>query len=203
MFLALPVVLGLVLSACGGGGSGATAAGKKEEAEILSAIEATATNTDPAACKELATQHYFEQTEFTQGSYAVISCEEDALDPKNDSKSVEVAKVMVDGPKATADATFRGGTFDGQTLSVALINSGGKWKLAGIVRFAKFDQERLAGAYEKAVSIGEGGLPKALAPCVGKGLRELPQTEFEEVFLTGNSIPLFDVLKGCQGASQQ
>jgi len=195
-FIVLPVVLGSALVACGGGGE--SRENGDQEGKVVSAIETSATSTDPADCRKLATLTFLEQTQFAKGSYAVKGCEEDARETKNDPESVEVTNVKVDGSQATADVSFTGGTFDGQTLSVALVEEQGGWKMGEIVGFAHFDQERLAGAFEEELTIGNGAISKTLASCIGEGFGELPQGEFEEVFLSGDSHPLEEVLKECQ-----
>jgi hypothetical protein len=193
---ALLIALALGLAACGG-------SGESDEDAVVETIETSALSTDPADCKELATIAFLEQTQFEEGDAAVESCEEDAKEDENDPDSVKVTKVRVDGSDATADAAFVGGTFDGQTLSVALVEEDGDWKMDEITGFAKLDQERLATALEEGVTSGEGALPEDMGTCFGEVLRDLPAEEVEEVVIGGDQELLVEILEGCQEGLQQ
>jgi hypothetical protein len=193
---ALLLALALGLAACGGGG-------ESDEDKVVETIETSALSADPADCKELATIGFLEQTQLEKGDAAVESCEEDAKDGENDPDSVKVTKVKVDGSDATADAAFEGGTFDGQTLSVALVEEDGTWKMDEITKFAKLDQEQLATAFEEALTSGEDALPEDVGTCFGEVIRELPAEEVEEVIIGGDPQPLVELLEGCQEGLQQ
>jgi hypothetical protein len=184
----LALVFGLV--ACGGGG-------ESDEDKVVDVIETSATSTDPADCKELATQSFLEQTEFEQGAAAVKSCEESAEDTENDPESVEVSKVEVDGSAATADVAFTGGSFDGQTLSVALVEEDGDWKMDEITGFAAFDQEKLADAFEKGLQSGEDALDPQLATCFSEVIRDVSKAEAEEIVIGGSPDPIVEIIEGC------
>jgi hypothetical protein len=192
--LLLSLVLGL--AACGGGG-------ESDEDAVVETIETSAQSNDPADCKKLATIAFLEQTQLEEGDAAVKGCEEDAEHDESDPDSVKVTKVEVDGSDATADAAFVGGTFDGQTLSVALVEEDGDWKMDEITGFAKLDQERLATALEEGVTSGEEALPKSMGTCLGEVLGDLPAKEVEEVIIGGDRQPLIAILEGCQEGSQQ
>jgi hypothetical protein len=187
-FALLALVLGLV--ACGGGES--------DEDKIAEVIETSATSTDPADCAALSTQAFLEQMEFSEGEEAVESCEEDAKDTAGDPESVEVSAVEVDGSDATAEAEFVGGDFDGQVLAVALVEEDGDWKMDEIVRFAKFDQEGLASAFERSVQDGGDALDPEVASCMGDTLREISEPEAEEVVIGGSSEPIVAILEACE-----
>jgi hypothetical protein len=193
---ALLIALALGLAACGGGG-------ESDEDAVVETIETSALSTDPADCKKLATIAFLEQTQYEKGDAAVESCEADAKDDENDPDSVEVTKVKVDGSDATAHVAFTGGTFDGQTMSVALVEEDGSWKMDEITGFAKFDQERLATAFEEGVTSGEDALPKHVGTCLGEVFRELPAKQAEEVIIGGDPTPLVEILEGCQEGLQQ
>lgn len=183
----LALALGLV--ACGGGES--------DEDKVVEVIETSATSADPADCKELATQDFLEQTEFSQGAEAVESCEENAKDTSDDPDSVEVSKVEVDGSDATADVAFKGGNFDDQTLSVALVEEDGDWKMDEVTAFAKLDQEKLATSFEEGLQSGEDALDPQLATCFAEVLRELDKPEVEEVVIGGSPEPIVEIIEGC------
>ena len=137
----LLIVSALALVACGGGGS-------SDESEIEEAIETSATSGDPANCTKLETANFVEQSTSESGKAAIKTCEEEAKkDPESKAESVEVTEVEVDGSKATANAAITGGSFDNQTVSIALVEEDG-WKLNELTGFVKFDQEALAQVFE-------------------------------------------------------
>ncbi|HMI81437.1 MAG TPA: hypothetical protein VK480_06585 [Solirubrobacterales bacterium] len=190
--LLIPVLLlvpVLALSACGGGES--------DEDQVVETIETSILSEDPADCERLATLQFLEQTQFTEGQGAVESCEEDAKDDEGDADSVDVTNVEVDGSNATADAAFGGGTFDGQTFSVALIEEDGDWKLNEITGFAEFDGDRLAETFEEEFKSESGADPK-VASCIGDQFRELGQSEFEAFILGGETQPLAEIFEACE-----
>jgi hypothetical protein len=189
------LALALGLAACGGGES--------EEDKVIEVIETSALSADPADCEELATQAFLEQTEFEQGAAAVKSCEEGAEETEGDPESVDVSEVEIDGSAATADVAFTGGNFDGQTLSVALVEADGDWKMDEIAGFAEFDQEKLADAFAEGLQSGEDALDPELATCFAEVLRELPKAEAEEVVIGGDSEPLVEIIEGCSEGLEQ
>lgn len=183
----LALVFGLV--ACGGGGD-------SDEDKIVEVIETSATSADPADCKELSTQAFLEQTELEEGAAAVESCEAGAEDESDDPDSVEVSEVEVDGSAATANTAFTGGSFDGQTLTVGLVEEDGDWKLDEVTGFAEFDQEKLASSFEEAFEADEEVDPQ-LGICFAEVIRELPKAEAEEIVIGGSSEPIVEILEGC------
>ena len=182
----LALVFGL--AACGGGDS--------DEDKIVEVIETSATSADPADCKELATQAFLEQTEASEGKAAVESCEASTEDTSDDPDSVEVTEVEVDGSSASANASFSGGSFDGQTLTVGLLEEDGDWKLDEVTGFAEFDQEKLASSFEDALE-SEDDVPPQLATCVVETIRELPKGEAEQLVIGGSSDPVIEIIEGC------
>jgi hypothetical protein len=193
-FALLALVFGLV--ACGGGGD-------SDEDKVVEVIETSVTSSDPADCKALATQEFLEQTEFSQGPEAVKSCKESAEDTSNNPDSVDVSKVEIDGSDATADVAFVGNDFDGQTLAVALVEEDGDWKMDAITGFAKFDQEKLATAFEESLQSGEEPLEKDLAVCFAEVLRDAPKSEVEEIVIGGSSQPIVEIIEGCSEGLEQ
>lgn len=183
----LALVFGL--AACG--------SSESDEDKVVEVIETSVTSAEPADCKELATQAFLEQTELEQGSAAVESCEESAEDTENDPESVEVTEVEVDGSAATADVAFTGGSFDGQTLSVALVEEDGDWKMDEITGFAEFDQEKLADTFEEALQSGEDALDPQLATCFAEVIRDVPKAEAEEIVIGGSPDPVVEIIEGC------
>jgi len=139
-----------------------------------------------------------EQTESEKGSKAVKSCEEEAEDTEGDPESVDVSNVEIDGSKATADAAFSGGNFDGQTLGVALVEEDSDWKLNEVTGFTEFDQEKLVANFEKLFESGEEPLDPPIVTCMGEVFRELSKPEFEELLFGGSQQPIIEIAEGCQ-----
>ncbi|HEX7278124.1 MAG TPA: hypothetical protein VF255_00745 [Solirubrobacterales bacterium] len=187
-FALLALVFGL--AACGDSES--------DEDKVVDVIETSVTSADPADCKELATQAFLEQTELEQGGAAVESCEESAEDTEDDPESVEVSAVEVDGSSATANVAFSGGSFDGQTLSVALIEEDGDWKMDEITGFAKFDQEKLADTLEESLQSGENAVEPPLAKCFAEVVRQTSKGQAEEIVIGGSPQPIVEIIEGCQ-----
>jgi hypothetical protein len=192
--LLLPVLLIpiLALAACGGGGD-------SEEDKIVETIETSALSSDPADCRELATLRFLEQTTFREGKAALERCEADAKRAENPNgvDAVEVSNVEVEGSEANAEVAFEGGTFDGQTFAVVVVEEDGSWKMGEITGFAEFDQAKFAEAIEAQVqSEAEGMEPEVLA-CIGKEFREMSRAELEELVTAGREQPLEEVIVGC------
>jgi hypothetical protein len=191
--LALPLILGL--AACGGGGDDG------DESAVIKTIEIAATGSNPADCRKYATQAFLEQTELEEGADAVKECEEDAEDTEGDPKSIKVSKVAIDGSSATAEASFVGGTFDGQALSMGLVEKDGTWKLNEITGFVSLDQDRYAESFEKGVTSGEDRLPRAVASCIGRVFRGLSQPELEDMVLSKDPHRLIELAESCSQRS--
>jgi ABC-type glycerol-3-phosphate transport system substrate-binding protein len=187
--LLLTVALGLALAACGGGES--------SEDKIASTIETSATTTDPAACAETETLQFMEQTTGASGKEAEKQCEEQAESGANNPDSVKVSEVEVEGEKATANAEFKGGSFDGQTLSLALVEEEGNWKLDELTGFVNFDPAKLLGVLAGKLK-EEASIEPRIASCIVEGMEELPDEELESLVLENNSGPIVEIAEGCE-----
>lgn len=192
--LALPVLFlafATVFAACGGGES--------DEDQITDAIVTLAMNSDPANCEELATLSFLEQVEQEEGRAAIEECEEDAQDPSNDAETVDVTDVEVDGSDATATVAFEGGGLDGQTVSVALVEEDGSWKLDEIERFVKLDRQPLLDALEEGVTEAseEDNLEGIDPDCMIERIEDFTDAELEETVLSPTPEPLFEAAEAC------
>lgn len=185
------LVLALGLAACGGGG-------ESDEDKITNAIETASTSTDPVVCTELQTLAFAEQTQGEEGKAAVEQCEEETEDGESNPDSVAVTKVEVDGSSATADAAFVGGSFDGQTLGIALVEEDGDWKLDEVTGFTKFDQAKLIAAFASSLEKEEGIEPE-LASCLLEAFEAADQEEVEALILSGSSQGIVELAEGCEG----
>jgi hypothetical protein len=170
-------VAALGISACGDSES--------DEDKITSVVEASATLSDPADCEALNTVAFMEQSEFEEGQEAVESCEASAEDTTGDPESVTVSEVKVDGSSATAEAALVGGTFDGQTLEVGLVEEDGDWKVNQFERFVVFDREKLLGGLEQSIEEeSEGAEDEEISNCLLEELEAASDGEVEEAILS-------------------
>jgi hypothetical protein len=188
LLILIPV---LALAACGGGDG--------DEDAVVETVEASASITNPADCKKLATLRFLEQSLFREGREALTRCEGDAKnsnDDEGDVESVEVSNVEIEGPRATADAAFHGGAFDGQTFSVVVIEEDGSWKMGEIAGFKEFNQEKLLRSLEEQFD-AEGIEPEVVS-CMGEEFRKLPRPKIEQLMIGGSSKPFLKTLVGCQ-----
>jgi len=192
--LLLPAaILALVfgLAACGG-------SSESDEDKIVNTIEKSATSTDPAICNETETLSFMEQTGSSTGKEAEKECEKETEEEgNNDPDSVNVSKVKADGGKATADVEFKGGTFDGQTLEVALVEEDGDWKLNELTGFANFDTAPFIAELSKQLE-EEPGIEPETASCIVAGIEELSKSELEGLVVENNTQPITEIAEGCQ-----
>jgi len=191
-YLVLPVLLvvsALAFAACGSSGS-------SDEDQITEAIQTSATSTDPTVCAEFQTQAFMEQSSDKEGKEAVEQCEEDATKGDENAESVAVSEVEVEGSSSTADAAFTGGSFDGQTLSVALVKEGDQWQLDEITGFVKLDNVKLAETLEEKLEETKE-IPAETASCIVETFEESSQSEVEELLLSGSSEPFVELAEEC------
>jgi hypothetical protein len=184
----LLVVSAFALAACGSGNS--------DESQIEEAIETSATTTDPADCKKLATQQFMEQTTQSEGSEAVKTCEKEASNDEG-AEDATVSNVEVEGSKASADVALTGGGFDGQEVEVALVKEGDQWKLDEIAGFVKFDEAKVIETLEKGFAKPSSEVSKSLAACIVESFEEAPQAEFEEALISGSTENFEEIAGGC------
>jgi hypothetical protein len=191
------LLLALALAACGGSGSSSGSSstssdgGSGDEALVAEAIEKSLTEPSPAACKELETKNFMEQTTHATGSDAIKACEEEGAEA--DGESVDVSNVQITGSKASADTAFSGGSFSEQTLTIALVKSGDQWQLDEITGFAKLDKEALIKAIEEDLT----ELPSSVVGCITEGLKSSSDDVFEGLLLRGEQDQLTELAKSC------
>jgi ABC-type glycerol-3-phosphate transport system substrate-binding protein len=186
---ALLLALSLGFAACGGGG-------ESDEDKVVSAIETAATSTDPAVCDETQTLAFMEQTSGSTGKDAEKECEEEAKSDEDKPDAVNVSQVEVDGDGATANAEFKGGSFDAQTLELALIEEDGDWKLDKLIGFAEFDPESLVSAFAERIE-AEPEIEPETADCFVEGIEELSSSELESIVIESNTEVFGDIAQAC------
>jgi ABC-type glycerol-3-phosphate transport system substrate-binding protein len=186
----LVLVLSLGLAACGG-------SDESDEDKIVSAIETAATSSDPAVCDETQTIAFMEQTTGSSGKDAEKECEEETKSVDDNPDSVTVSEVEVDGDSATANAEFKGGTFDAQTLELALVEDEGDWKLDELAGFAKFDAEGLVAAFAEQIE-AEPNIEPETASCFVEGIEELSDPELESIIVENNTEVFGEIAEGCE-----
>ena len=125
-----------------------------DEALVEATIETAMLEKDSGKCTELYTAAFREQTTNKTGSAAVEECEKPDA-PNDRAKSIEISNLGIDEAAATADVAISGGSFSGQTITVALVEDGDRWKLDALTRFAKLDVDELAAILERQAE-GEG-----------------------------------------------
>lgn len=188
--LCLMIVSAFALAACGSGGD------SNEEGEIKTAIETSATSSNPADCKKVKTQKFVEQTTRTKGPEALKECEEEAKQGSG-AKAATASNIEVDGSKATADVALTGGSLGGQEVEVALVEEGGRWKLDQLTGFAKFDQETVVKTFEEEFAKPGSKVSKSLASCIADDFKKAPQAKLEDALLSGSTEGFEELAGSC------
>ena len=195
--LLLPVLLLALVAAAGFAACGS---GESDEDKITSLVESAATSTDPADCKALETQNFMEQSEHAEGREAVEKCEEDTEEGVGNPDEVEVSEVEVEDEEASANVAFIGGTADGQTLEVSLVEEEGDWKLDEVTGFADFNREKLEAGLLGSLEAAGSELSSEQAGCIAEGIEELEDEEVEELILSLEFPPAFvEIVEECAG----
>jgi hypothetical protein len=191
LFLPCILILSALAFAACGGGSG-------EEGEVKEAIEASATDNDPADCSKLVTPRFLEQTTQETGFDALGTCRREANEGKG-AESVSVSNVEIDdaNPKATADVALTGGSFDGQEVKVALEKQNGQWKLDQITGFVTFDEAKVIEALEKGFAEPSSEVSKSVASCIVSAFEEAPRAKFEEALLSTTTDGFEELAADC------
>ncbi len=187
--LALLALAALAVTACGGDGSNA-------EDEVTEVIEAAATTKDPSNCTELQTLRFTEQNTGEKGKAAIKSCEESAKEEEQ-AEEAKVSNVSVNGEKASAEVEFIGGSLGSQTLSVALVEEDGDWKLDQIEGFANYDGKALEETFLKRFEESPEGLSKQQYTCIAEGIGKATTAEAEAMFLSGASTKVEELAQSC------
>jgi hypothetical protein len=173
------LVAALALAACGGNGNSA------DEDQITAVLTRAATSGDPAVCTQDQTLKFTEQTSGgAKGQAAVKACEKDAKSTA--AEKIDVTDVKVDGDTATATAEATGSIFDGQTISVALVKQGDRWKLDEFKGFEDFNKDAMINAFKQQISSEPGATPQAV-DCIVSQFQKASDQTIEDTFTNSNS----------------
>ncbi len=164
-----------------------------DESKIQRTIEVAATSTNPYYCEQLRTDRYLEQVSGEEEPFADDICESQASEGR--ARSVAMRKIEIDGRRATALATYSGGSLDGSTVELGLTKEDGHWKLDRLVSFIHFDRERFRRAYGR--SFLEFGSPTRAANCATGRERQLSDGAIERALLTGASKTFVAITVAC------
>lgn len=187
---ALATCSSLALAACG--------SGESDEEEIEATIVTAVKGADPAACKELLSQTVAEQLTKSQGRVAIAKCEESAREDTA-VRSLRVASIQIADETATAEVSFDGGTFDGQTVAMDLVEEDGQWKIDELTGFVDFDSAQLLSTLKDIVFTPESqsSEEEGEAECILEELAREPDSELEGLMLDPESEVLEDVFTIC------
>jgi len=172
------VLAAFVLAACGDDNGGSS----EDEGQITAAIERAATSGDPAACTDVQTVNFVQQTSGEPGESpqeAVKSCEEEASETVGDE--IDVTNIEVNGDTATASATVTGSFFDGQTLALGLVKEGDQWMLDEFNGFEEFNREAMINTLRDTLTNEEGASQEAV-DCVTQQIEAQSDEDLEAAF---------------------
>jgi hypothetical protein len=153
----------------------------RDDVDIAQTIETVATSSDPAFCDALVTDRYLRQTTGLEPPFADESCEQAASLPG--PESVEVDDVDVEGDAATAVVTADGGSLDGSSVLVGLVNDDGEWKLDRRIEVERLDREGFETAYREELVRPEYGFSPDGADCAVAMTQRLSDSELERALL--------------------
>jgi hypothetical protein len=170
---------------------------------VRTALENGWESDDPASCTQDVTLRLLEQTTKLQGDDALHACEADTLEGQSVPSRVTARQIDIDGDTATAEMEVVGSSLDGQTLRVAAVKSGGRWKTDEIVGFVDLDAEKLSfeiarGVFEKVRSPAE----VQVARCLLAELERFSPEKLEELIVDPSPDPLRDLVRPCAPRSE-
>jgi hypothetical protein len=182
------VLVAMFVVACGG---------DSDEDQITEVIQTSVKSTDPADCTKLQTAQFLQQTEFAVGPDALKQCQDNAANTADNPDSVDVKDIKVDGTNATANVTFHGGTFDGSTITVALIKDGDQWKLDKITAIPTFDLQAFIRNFSDQL-IAQGKTPQSVISCLTNAISKVGPDQLKQVLISGDSSQLTALFAPCR-----
>jgi hypothetical protein len=164
-----------------------------DRTRIERTIEAVATTTDPSYCDSAMTDAYMEQVTGVGRPFADEACEGEAS--RRGADSVEVSHVSIDGDRAIAVVTYRGGSLDGSTARIRLVREGRRWKVDRRLAITRFNRERFRRAYR--IRFQEFGAPKSAVRCALTRERRLTDPEVKRYLLSDDPDPFARIAVEC------
>lgn len=197
----LLVAIGAAISACGDGGDGG---GDEEATAVEETLLGMAHSENPASCGRLYTLSFMEQMAGgVEGEAAVELCEKAVVEGiGKDPRQVGVANVWIGDGEATADVSFVGSTYDGQTVAYALLEEQGDWKVDHLVEFVEYDRDRLLEGIEREMRELEEAFDKEVAACLAEGFRGLEDDELQDLALRRTPEEAEEIIEGCLSAAE-
>lgn len=180
------MLVATALAACGG---------ESDEEQVVEVVEVALTKTDPENCTELETQSFVEQWMQIEDPSAVRWCKSNAEAIEHDLGPVTVHDVEVEGPEATAEVGGLEG-YEG-TMTVALVEQDGHWKLDEIVRYPRLDREAFLENVEKGLESGESRPTPEAARCILATYAGMSRRELEALVHAGNTDREIELYRNC------
>ena len=190
--LVLFAVLALALSACGDSND------DSDEARIHAVLERAFVSFDADACTEILTPRALEQVEFSDSEDALESCVDGADDPDDNAEAIEVPDLEVSGDDATAIVTPQGGSIDGASIGLELVDRDG-WRIDRIASLEVLDRERFLEASMREIVEDDSllaGQGRCVADRVGAAASD---AELERMYVDQDVGFLYDAIRACIG----
>src|SRR4051794_12896053 len=185
------VVLALAASGCGGGSA--------DDGAVRDTIDKALTTRDPHICTTLVTQTFMEQVSFQKGAAALRSCRRNVA--AGASRSIDFVRVKTDGGRAEALFTPRGGTLDGQRVTVALRKDAGRWRLDRITKLDLVNRPKFDDAVRNGLRSPPLNLPLKQADCIVAGLQRRTDDQIESAFVKADATLVAEPAVRCSLAS--
>jgi hypothetical protein len=166
------------------------------EERIERNIDVVFTSGNPGYCDDLTTRHYLEQTTDEPWPFADEACEIYA--GEGTTQSVAVSRVRVEGGRATARVIPSGGSLDGATVTVALVDEDGYWRLDRLVAIDRFDRAAFRRNYRR--SFLTFGSSQSAASCAVEREERLSDAEIERGLLGGGASLFEPIAVECDRA---
>jgi hypothetical protein len=186
----------VAVAGCGGSSSGGSG-----EDEVKRVLETFFTTSDPVQCEELT------DNAFKQLSPNVLAADDPkaecrkSLDPTGQATSIQVSDVSIEGSKATATVVPDGGTFEGATVKLELVDDGG-WKIDGIADVQLTNREQFLREVDarSKKSFGNDAFTSEQSDCIAKYIRREASTdEIERSIVSGDRTYVYDAVRLCLG----
>jgi hypothetical protein len=179
-------------------GVGACGTSSDSEGDIRAALERAFVSFDADACSQVLTQRALEQTQFADPEDALESCIEDAEDPDDNAEAIEIPELEVNGESATATVTPQGGSIDGASMSLALVEENG-WRIDQVTALEILDRDRFLEA-GLAEIVEDDTLLAGQGRCIAERVRSrASNSELEGIYVDKDLSFLYDAIRACVG----